>query len=87
MSLCVEDADLTARRARDSGKISPNGAQSAIRWTKYALNNWLRVDRPDCSMRRLALEISRLHRTPKLSEGLASHLEKRKPQFPQGCPI
>jgi len=23
-----------------------NGAPSAIRWTNYALNNWLRADRP-----------------------------------------
>jgi enoyl-CoA hydratase len=62
-----------------------NGAQSAIRWTKYALNNWLRVNGPlfDTST---ALEMLGFTGV-EAREGLASHLEKRKPQFPQDCPI
>ena len=61
------------------------GAQSAIRWTKYALNNWLRVNGPlfDTST---ALEILGFTGA-EAREGLASHLEKRKPVFPQECPI
>ena len=62
-----------------------NGAQSAIRWTKYALNNWLRVNGPlfDTST---ALEILGFAGA-EVREGLASHLEKRKPVFPQDCPV
>jgi enoyl-CoA hydratase len=62
-----------------------NGAQSAIRWTKYALNNWLRVNGPlfDAST---ALEMLGFTGT-EVREGLASHLDKRKPSFPKDCPI
>src|SRR5258705_12081037 len=42
-SLCVEDSDLQ-KTALDVAEDLSNGAQSAIRWTKYALNNWLRAD-------------------------------------------
>ena len=61
------------------------GAQSAIRWTKYALNNWLRVNGPlfDTST---ALEILGFTGA-EAREGLAAHLERRKPVFPQDCPI
>src|SRR5215510_5953494 len=43
VSLCVEDADLQ-RVALETALDLVNGAQSAIRWIKYALNNWLRVN-------------------------------------------
>ena len=61
------------------------GAQSAIRWTKYSLNNWLRSAGPafDAS---LALEFLGFT-GPDAPEGLASHLEKRKPKFPPGSPL
>lgn len=45
VSLCVEDADLQ-RIAIETAEELSSGAQSAIRWTKYALNNWLRVNGP-----------------------------------------
>ena len=56
------------------------GTQSAIRWTKYALNNWLRNMGPtfDAS---LALEFLGFS-GPEVKEGLASRLAKRKPEFP-----
>jgi enoyl-CoA hydratase len=59
------------------------GAQTAIRWTKYALNNWLRQAGPtfDAS---LALEFLGFA-GPDVKEGLTSHMEKRKPQFPRSC--
>ena len=84
VSLCVEDADLQ-RVALETAQDLANGAQSAIRWTKYALNNWLRVNGPvfDTSA---ALEMLGFTGA-EAREGLASHLEKRKPQFPQECPI
>ena len=62
-----------------------DGAQSAIRWTKYALNNWLRQAGPafDTS---LALEFLGFT-GPEVQEGLASHLEKRRPAFPPDSPV
>src|ERR1700719_1950771 len=61
------------------------GAQSAIRWTKYALNNWLRSAGPtfDAS---LALEFLGFS-GPEAKEGLASHKEKRRPSFPTGSAV
>jgi enoyl-CoA hydratase len=84
VSLCVEDAELQKVALETAVELS-NGAQSAIRWTKYALNNWLRVNGPlfDTST---ALEMLGFTGA-EVREGLASHLEKRKPQFPQDCPI
>ncbi|MGZ3320832.1 MAG: hypothetical protein ACXU9C_07580, partial [Xanthobacteraceae bacterium] len=34
------------KTALDVAEDLSSGAQSAIRWTKYALNNWLRVNGP-----------------------------------------
>jgi enoyl-CoA hydratase len=84
VSLCVEDADLQEVALQTAQELA-NGAQSAIRWTKYALNNWLRVNGPifDTST---ALEILGFT-GPDVREGLASHLEKRQPMFPKDCPI
>jgi len=84
VSLCVEDAELQ-RVALETASNLVNGAQSAIRWTKYALNNWLRVNGPlfDTST---ALEMLGFT-GGEAREGLASHLEKRKPVFPKDCPI
>jgi len=84
VSLCVEDAELQ-QIALATAEDLANGAPSAIRWTKYALNNWLRVNGPlfDTST---ALEMLGFAGA-EAREGLASHLEKRKPVFPQDCPI
>jgi enoyl-CoA hydratase len=80
----VEDAELQ-KIALETAQDLAVGAQSAIRWTKYALNNWLRVNGPlfDTST---ALEILGFAGN-EAREGLASHLEKRKPAFPTDCPI
>src|SRR5499425_1183858 len=45
VSLCVEP-DQVHERARAVAVRLASGSQSAIRWTKYALNNWLRVAGP-----------------------------------------
>jgi len=62
-----------------------DGAQSALRWTKYSLNNWLRAAGQtfDTST---ALEILGFA-GEKAREGLKSYQEKRKPVFPKDCPI
>jgi enoyl-CoA hydratase len=79
ISLAVNDAELDGKAVEVASKLA-DGAQSAIRWTKYALNNWLRSMGPtfDAS---LALEFLGFG-GPDVKEGLAAHLEKRKPAFP-----
>lgn len=84
VSKVVDDADLD-ETAMDVARRLANGAPSAIRWTKYALNNWLRSAGPtfDAS---LALEMLGFG-GPEVLEGLSSHREKRKPEFNQDSPI
>jgi enoyl-CoA hydratase len=84
VSLCVEDEALQVTALEIAQELSA-GAQSAIRWTKYALNNWLRQAGPlfDTST---ALEMLGFAGAD-AREGLASHVEKRKPNFPTQCPI
>ena len=79
ISLACEESELQARALEAARKIAA-GAQTAIRWTKYSLNNWLRMAGPafDAS---LALEILGFT-GPEVKEGIASHREKRKPSFP-----
>ncbi len=83
VSLCCEEAELQAKALEVARKIA-GGAQSALRWTKYSLNNWLRMAGPtfDAS---LALEFLGFT-GPEVQEGIASHREKRKPNFPDGAP-
>ena len=78
VSLAVDDAELDAKSVEIATRLA-EGAQSAIRWTKYSLNNWLRSAGPafDAS---LALEFLAFT-GPEAAEGLASHREKRKPKF------
>lgn len=45
VSLCVEDA-LVHDKALEVAKKLAAGSPTAIRWTKYALNNWLRMAGP-----------------------------------------
>lgn len=79
ISLAVEDDELDAKAVEIAMRFA-EGAQSAIRFTKYALNNWLRQAGPifDASLGLEFLGFS----GPEVKEGLASHLEKRKPSFP-----
>ena len=78
------DEALDERAVEIAGRLA-DGAQSAIRWTKYALNNWLRQAGPtfDAS---LAMEFLGFG-GPDVTEGLASHREKRKPAFKPDSPI
>jgi len=78
VSLCVDESELQAKALEVAVKLA-SGSQSAIRWTKYALNNWLRMMGPtfDAST---ALEMLGFT-GPDAVEGLASHREKRKPVF------
>ncbi len=84
VTMCVPDDELQAKAIEVASKLAA-GAPSAIRWTKYALNNWYRMAWPifDAS---LALEMLGFG-GPEVKEGLASHLEKRPPRFDPKCPI
>ena len=74
VSLCVEDADLQ-KIALETAQDLANGAQSAIRWTKYALNNWLRVNGPlfdtSTALEMLGFTRRRGARGPRLASGKA----------------
>jgi enoyl-CoA hydratase len=84
VSLAVEDAELDTKAVEIATRLS-EGAQSAIRWTKYALNNWLRAMGPTFDTS-LALEFLGFT-GPEVKEGLASHRDKRKPSFPTNSPL
>ena len=73
VSLCVPEDELLPRAFEIAGRLSA-GSQSAIRWTKYALNNWLRLAGPtfDAS---LALEFMGFA-GPDVREGVASSAGK-----------
>ena len=84
VSLCVDDEELMDRALEVAGKLAA-GAPHAIRFTKYALNNWLRMAGPiyDTST---ALEMLGFG-GPEAREGVASLKEKRDPNFPRGTNI
>ncbi len=84
VSMCVDDDALQDKALEVARKLA-NGAPNAIRWTKYTLNNWLRMAGPtfDAST---ALEILGFT-GPEAAEGLASLKEKREPAFPKGSKI
>jgi len=79
VSLCV-DEDQLVDKARELAQRLLCGSQSAIRWTKYSLNNWLRMAGPTFDTS-LALEMLGFS-GPDVREGVASHREKRAPKFP-----
>lgn len=78
VSLCVDD-DQVQERAMAVAVQLAEGAQSAIRWTKQALNNWYRSQSAilDAS---LAYEFFGFS-GPDAREGLASHTDRRPPTF------
>jgi enoyl-CoA hydratase len=82
VSLCVPPAELMPRAMAVAEKLA-NGAQPAIRWSKRALNNWLRMAGPvfDNS---LALEMMAFFGDD-VDEGVRAIREKRAPRFPSAA--
>jgi enoyl-CoA hydratase len=78
ISLCVEDDELEAKSIEVASKLA-NGARTAIKHTKYALNNWLRMMGPHFDTS-LAMEFLAWE-GKEVREGLDSFKEKRKPDF------
>jgi enoyl-CoA hydratase len=85
VSLCV-DEDQVHVKALEVARTLAAGSATAISWTKYALNNWLRSAGPifDSS---LALEFLGFT-GPDVTEGIAARRARRAPDFggrgPQG---
>jgi enoyl-CoA hydratase len=79
ISLTCEEGELKEKSLEVARKLAA-GAQTALRFTKHSLNNWLRMAGPafDAS---LAYEILGFT-GPEAKEGIASHREKRAPKFP-----
>ncbi len=78
VSLCVDD-DAVQERALAVAQSLAAGSQSAIRWTKHSLNNWYR-DHSSIFDASLGLEFYGFG-GPDVAEGVASHREKRTPDF------
>lgn len=78
VSLAVDEAELLPKAYEVADKLAA-GSQSAIRWTKYALNNWLRQAGPTFDTS-LALEFMGFG-GPDVREGVRALREKRAPKF------
>lgn len=84
MSLCVEDDELDAKALEIAERLAA-GSPTAIRWTKYALNNWLRMAGPTFDTS-LALEFLGFT-GPDVREGLSSLRDRRDPEFEESSPL
>ncbi len=84
ISLSVPNEELDAKAVEVATRLA-EGAQSAIRFTKYTLNNWYRMAGPSFDAS-LALEFLGFT-GPEAREGLASHKEKRRPEFDPNMPL
>lgn len=78
VAMAVE-ADELYDSALEVAVALAEGSRTAVRWTKYALNNWLRLAGPGFDTS-LALEFLGF-RLPDVKEGLASLREKRPARF------
>jgi enoyl-CoA hydratase len=84
VSMCVEDDQLQDKAIEIATRLA-KGPPNAIRWTKYALNNWYRMMGPsyDAST---ALEMLGFAGS-EVREGLAALREKREPVFDPKSPV
>ena len=78
VSLAVDDDQLLPKAYEVADRLAA-GSQSAIRWTKYSLNNWYRQAGPSFDTS-LALEFMGFA-GPDVREGVASLRERRAPRY------
>jgi enoyl-CoA hydratase len=81
IAMAVPDAEVLSS-AFEVARALAAGSQTAIRWTKHALNNWLRLAGPSFDTS-LALEFLGF-KLADVREGLAGAREKRRPHFDRG---
>jgi enoyl-CoA hydratase len=81
IAIAVPDAEVVAS-AFEVARTLAAGSATAMRWTKHALNNWLRLAGPSFDTS-LALEFLGF-RLADVREGLAAAREKRRPAFDRG---
>jgi enoyl-CoA hydratase len=79
VSACTEPEDVLPT-ALEIARDLAGGPQHAIRWTKHAMNNWLRTAGPIFDAA-LALEMLNLF-DEDVVEGVSAIQEKRPPRFP-----
>lgn len=84
VSLAVDEAELQEKALEIATRLAA-GSPTAIQWTKYSLNNWLRTAGPSFDAS-LALEMLGFS-GPEPVEGLASFQEKRQPNFAKKSPL
>jgi enoyl-CoA hydratase len=84
ITFAVDDDELQERALQVALDLA-QAAPSAIRWTKHALNNWLRMAWPIFESS-LALEMLGFA-GPEVKEGLAAYHEKRPPAFDPSSPL
>ncbi len=84
ISIVVDDDKVHETALKVARRLAA-GAPHAIRWTKYALNNWYRMAGPafDAS---LAMEFMGFA-GPEVVEGMTALREKRKPNFDPECTL
>ncbi len=80
ISMVVPHDDVMPKAMEVATKLA-NGAQQAIRWTKHALNQWLRAAAHTAFDYSLALEMLGFFGED-VGEGLAAIKERRDPIFP-----
>jgi len=78
VSLVVDDEQLLDKAYEVADRLA-SGSATAIRWTKYSLNNWLRQAGPSFDTS-LALEFMGFA-GPDVREGVASLRERRAPRY------
>ena len=78
VSLAVEADELVDKAFETADRLA-QGSQTAIRWTKYSLNNWLRQAGPTFDTS-LALEFMGFA-GPDVREGVSSLRERRAPKY------
>jgi len=84
VSRCVEDGEVYNEALRIAQRLTQS-SPTAVRFTKYALNNWLRMMGPNFDTS-LALEFMGFL-GPDAKEGLSSLQEKRRPNFQKKSPL
>ncbi len=78
VSLCVDDGQVHERALAIATTLAA-GSPTALRWTKHALNNWLRLAGPSFDAS-LALEFLGF-RLGDIRKGLDAVQNKRRPEF------